>query len=110
MLRRILKRIRESERAFRVGLVLLIINPPIGWIGFAVGGYLTVKYNQAKFMVWATIIYAITWGMSAAGVILAGPRGVLLAKKFVEKLLRRIFRQSKTQTIKGEIERAKIPK
>ncbi len=88
-----LKKIRESETAFKIGVVLLIINPPIGWIGFAVGGYLSAKYHNPRYLVIATVVYAITWGMAGAGVLLAGPRGVDLARNALRRVWRMIFRR-----------------
>ena len=86
MIKRLIKKIRASKTAFTIGVILLIINPPIGWIGFAVGGYFAAKYHNPKYLGIATVVYAITWGMAGAGVLLAGPRGVSLAKSYLKKL------------------------
>ena len=90
MIKRIIEKIRASKTAFVAGVILLIVNPPIGWIGFILGGYLSAKYNSPKYMGIATIVYAITWGMAGAGIILAGPRGVTLAKNVFKKAFAKI--------------------
>ncbi len=92
-------KIRASKTAFWSGVVLLIVNPPLGWVGFMFGGYLSAKYNNPKYMITATIIYAITWGMAGMGLLLAGPKGVQLAKSLLKKTFRRIFHIKKRDAI-----------
>ncbi len=67
-----------------------MVNPPLGWAGFAVGGYFTARYGSPKYIFWATVLYGITWGMTGAGVLLAGPRGVTLARRILSRLWRGI--------------------
>ena len=94
---RIIEQIRKSKTAFWSGVILLIVNPPLGWVGFMFGGYLSAKYHNPKYMIIATIIYAITWGMAGAGAILAGPKGVSLAKTILRRIWYKIIGKSKTQ-------------
>ncbi|MCD6418272.1 DUF116 domain-containing protein [bacterium] len=90
----ILLKIRSSKTAFWSGVALLIINPPLGWVGFLIGGYLSAKYENPKYMFIATIIYAITWGMAGMGLLLAGPKGVALAQNFFKKISAKVFHRS----------------
>ena len=89
MFRKIILKIRSSRTAFWIGVVLLIVNPPLGWLGFILGGYFSAKYQTPRYMVIATIVYAITWGMAGTGVLLAGPKGVMIAKSFIKYIWRK---------------------
>lgn len=97
---RLLSRLRASKTAFWAGVILLIVNPPLGWIGFMIGGYLAAKYHQPKYMLIATILYGITWGMAGAGVLLAGPKGVTLAKQTLKNIWKKTFKRKKSQNKK----------
>ncbi len=77
---RVLK-LRESEKAFKVGLVLLIINVPLGWMFLALGSVLTVKFKSKAVLYLFSSLYASTWVMLGLGVLLAGPKGYRIAKK-----------------------------
>ncbi len=59
------------------------------------GGYLSAKYHNPKYLVISTIFYAITWGMVGAGIFLAGPKGVALGKSITKKVWRKIFGKRK---------------
>ncbi|MCD6594634.1 hypothetical protein J7L68_03055 [bacterium] len=96
-MKKIIEKIRASKTAFTAGVILLIVNPPLGWVGFMFGGYLSAKYHSPKYMLIATIVYAITWGMAGTGLLLAGPRGVALAKSILKKVfvkIKRIFKKN----------------
>jgi len=101
-MKKIIAKIRESKTAFWSGVALLIINPPLGWIAFVIGGYFSAKYHSTKYMVIATIIYALTWVMAGIGVILAGPKGVALAKNFFRKIWSKNFRKNRNLDVPHE--------
>ena len=67
----ILAKLRDSKRAFKIGIFLLITNPPLGYLGFIVGGSLSTMYQDKAYLTVATLFYAFTWVMAGAGIILA---------------------------------------
>ena len=67
---------------FYTGIVLLIVNAPIGWSGVILFTYLAKKSGKKKYYAFATAIYAFSWGLLAAGAALAGPKGVALVKQY----------------------------
>jgi len=85
----ILAKIRDSKKAFKAGIFLLIINPPLGYLGFIVGGYLSTVYNDKSYITVATLFYAFTWVMAVAGIILAGTSGVELARNYLRNIVRK---------------------
>jgi hypothetical protein len=87
-----LTKIRDNKKAFKIGLFLLIINPPLGYLGFIVGGYLSTVYQDKTYLTVATLFYAFTWVMAGAGVILAGTSGVELARDYLKNIFRKKHR------------------
>jgi len=86
---KIVETLRASKTALKIGVFLLIINPPLGYFGFVVGGYLSAQYHDTSYLGAAAVFYAFTWVMAGAGIILAGPRGVELTKNYLKKILRK---------------------
>ncbi len=87
----IIHRIRRSKIAFSIGVILLVINPPMGWLGFIIAAYLTTRFGRTIYFLWAMVLYGITWGMSGIGIILAGPRGFHLSKIILKNIWRKLF-------------------
>jgi hypothetical protein len=67
---------------FLVGLALLVLNPLVGWAGIAVGAYLARRTARRYYYGLGTGMYMVSWGMALAGIALAGPEGIALAKKY----------------------------
>ena len=89
--KKIIERLRSSKKALKIGVFLLIINPPLGYVSFLVCGYLSTRYEDKSYMSEATVFYAFTWVMAGIGILLAGPRGTVLAKRYFKN----IFKKSK---------------
>jgi len=87
----IIHQIRGSKTAFSIGIILLVINPPMGWLGFIIAAYLTARFGRSIYFLWAMVLYGITWGMSGIGIILAGPRGFHLSKITLKNIWRKLF-------------------
>ena len=66
---------------FISGMVLLLTNNVVGWLGLIGGSYFGKKTGKKIFLAAGTGLYALSWGMLALGVYLAGPQGVELVKK-----------------------------
>ena len=90
----ILEKLRSSKKALKIGVFLLIINPPLGYVSFLIGGYLSTRYEDMSYLSAATVFYAFTWLMAGVGILLAGPRGTILAKRY----FRNIFRRNRKKT------------
>jgi len=85
----ILERLRSSKKALKIGVFLLIINPPLGYVSFLICGYLSAMDEEASYLSEATVFYAFTWVMAGIGALLAGPRGTVLAKKYFKNIFRK---------------------
>lgn len=68
---------------FYFGVALLITNPIVGWAGVALGAYLARRNGQKRYLAFGTAIYAFSWVMLAAGVVLAGEEGIKRSKDFL---------------------------
>ncbi len=80
-LKKLLERIRSSKTAFKIGIFLLVVNIPLGWMGIVVGSYLSAHFKNPRFHILSGILYGLTWVMLGVGIILAGPKGIEIAKK-----------------------------
>ena len=85
----IIEKLRSSKKALRIGVFLLIINPPLGYASFLIGGYLSTRYEDMSYLSAATVFYAFTWLMAGIGILLAGPRGTVIAKRYFRNIFRR---------------------
>ena len=66
----------RPRAAFRIGLVLLVANVPLGYGGIAAGVALAAA---TKNRIWLTVgfgLYALSWGMLGLGILLAGREGI----------------------------------
>jgi len=55
-----------------VGIILLVLNVPFGWIGAAICAYYGKKYNKKIYYFLSVFVYALSWLMLAAGIYLCG--------------------------------------
>jgi len=67
---------------FITGMVLLIINVPVGLIGLGFGAFMAKKTGKTIYYPIGTGIYILSWLMLGAGVWLAGEKGLALVKAF----------------------------
>lgn len=59
---------------------MLTTNQVFGWLGMLCSVYLAKKTRKNIFYSIGLLIYALSWGMLALGVVLAGPEGILFLK------------------------------
>ena len=75
---------------FKIGLLFLIINTPIGYGGGALTVGLGVKTGQpALGASVGAAIYIISWCMLGLGILMAGPEGVQIVKDFRRRLMKK---------------------
>lgn len=86
----IIEKLRSNPTAFKIGILLLIVNPPLGWLGIAIGAYIYARTGKTIYITMTTLFYLFTWAMAIAGIILAGPRGVKISKETIKKILGKI--------------------
>ncbi|MBQ3833910.1 MAG: hypothetical protein II816_00090 [Elusimicrobia bacterium] len=55
-----------------IGIVLIAINVPVGWLGAALFGYYGQKTGKKIFYYLSALVYALSWGILALGVYLCG--------------------------------------
>ena len=85
----IISRLRDNKNALKIGVFLLVINPPLGYLGFVIGGYLCSKYDDITYLTAATVFYVFTWVLFGVGFILAGTAGIDLARKYWRNIFRK---------------------
>ena len=81
--------LRSNRKIFVLGLALLILNPPLGWLGAAAGAWLAWRRQDPRYLVLSVILYGFSWLLLGLGVLLAGSRGFWLARDKKRRLLRR---------------------
>lgn len=82
----VVSELRSNPVAFKIGIALLIVNPPLGWLGIAIGAYMFAKTGEKFYLTLTTLFYAFTWVMALAGIILAGPMGLEISRKVIRKI------------------------
>lgn len=55
-----------------IGIILIVINIPVGWGGVLFCGYYGQKTGKKIFYILSGIIYALSWGMLSLGIFLCG--------------------------------------
>ena len=71
---------------FWIGIILLVINQPLGWGVMLICNAGAVK-NQSAILSFIGIgAYILRWGMLLLGLLLAGPEGVKYSHKLFKKL------------------------
>lgn len=82
--------LRSNRRIFHIGLGLLIINPPLGWLGAAIGATLACRHGEPGYLLLGAAIYVFSWLLLGIGLLLAGPHGLEVAREEKRRLRRRI--------------------
>lgn len=77
---------------FRIGVLLLIINFPFGYIGLAIGTALFAKTHHFFWQAVGLGYYALSWAMLGLGVWMAGPAGKRIAIETGRKFMARFRR------------------
>ena len=72
----------KTTLAFKVGLIFLLINIPVGYGGFALGTSIYYATGKSYWLWIGSGAYAISWVLLGAGIALAGPAGVAYMKDF----------------------------
>jgi len=83
---------QNSSFKFKLGILCLLINVPIGWIlgpilGFGLGGLFGPTAGGAV----TVTFYALSWGMLGLGVLLAGKGGYQIFKKLIQDIKSQFF-------------------
>jgi len=80
---------------FRIGLVLLVANVPIGYGGMAAGAVFSGITRKPIGLAFGAACYALSWAMMALGLVMAGPEGSRYAKHYWRRRLhkRRLARR-----------------
>lgn len=55
-----------------IGIILIAINVPVGWLGAALFGYYGQKTGKRIFYYLAALVYALSWAILVLGVYLCG--------------------------------------
>ncbi len=55
-----------------IGIILIAINIPVGWLGAALFGYYGQKTGKKIFYLLSVAVYALSWAILALGVYLCG--------------------------------------
>ena len=74
---------------FKVGLVLLVLNFPIGYGGLAVGTAIAVCKKQPAALTVGFVFYGLSWVILGLGTILTGRGGIRYAKSYWRERCRR---------------------
>ena len=71
-----------------IGIILILINVPFGWGGALICGYYGQKTGKKFFYVLSAIVYAVSWVMLSAGVLLCGKQyAEYIIENYVEKYI-----------------------
>ncbi len=71
---------------FLIGVFLLILNYPVGWIGALVSGTLAVKTNNSVYYTWGAGLYGFSWIMFGVGALLTGSQGIRYSRQWIRKV------------------------
>ncbi len=76
---------------FKTGLILLILNFPVGYGGLAVTGAIAASTEKPFWLLVGLGCYILSWIMLGAGIFLAGTEGI----KTTKNIWLKIFKKSK---------------
>lgn len=71
---------------FRIGIILLLVNQPLGFLAIFVCNAIALHQSNATFSFIGLGIYALSWGMLGLGLLLAGPEGIALSRRLLKKI------------------------
>jgi hypothetical protein len=66
----------EFSVKFWAGVILLLINQPIGWIALVICNGLSVKNQDSDYCLLGFGIYGLTWGILGLGFLFSGRDGM----------------------------------
>lgn len=70
---------------FGLGIGLIAVNMPLGWIGLLVFAALAAARREPRW-IWAGIgVYAASWALLGLGVLIAGHTGVVRAREILHR-------------------------
>ncbi len=71
-----------------IGIILIAINVPVGWLGAAICGYYGQKTGKMFFYFLSVSVYILSWGILALGVYLCGKEyGQYIIDNYVVKYI-----------------------
>ena len=76
----------KLKKRFWIGVVLLLVNSPIGWGGMLICNTIALNKHDSFYSVLGVIIYIISWVMLGLGFLLAGPEGIKFYKFLINKI------------------------
>jgi hypothetical protein len=71
---------------FWIGIILLVINQPLGWSVMLICNAGAVKNQSAILSFLGIGAYILSWGMLLLGLLLAGPEGIKYSRNLFKKL------------------------
>ena len=71
---------------FWIGIILLMINQPVGWAAMLIGNTLSINTHDALFSYLGVGTYAFSWAMLGLGLFMAGPEGIKYSRSLIRKL------------------------
>jgi hypothetical protein len=86
-----------TSRRTSAGIILFLLNFPVGWGGVSLFAALCAKYNRIIFIYLAAASYALSWIMLGASLILAGPAAINAFKKRLPQSWKAWKRSRKSQ-------------
>jgi len=75
-------RIDNISFRFLIGMILLIINVPVGLLGLGFGAFMAKRTGKKIYYPVGTGIYIASWVMLGAGVWMTGEQGLLIVKAY----------------------------
>lgn len=77
---------RPRTLAFKIGILFLAINMPIGYLAILGGAAIAATSPNPRFwLISGGIVYAISWLMFLAGILLAGREGLAIIRSYWKK-------------------------
>ena len=76
----------EFSLKFWIGIILLIINQPLGWGAMLICNALTIEKHNVLFSFLGIGAYALSWGILGLGLLMAGPEGIKYSRSLLKKL------------------------
>ena len=77
---------------FRIGIVLLTINQPLGWGAMGLCAALAVKTNRTELYLWGIAAYAFSWVILGVGLLLTGSEGIQYIRFWSDRIWRSLLR------------------
>jgi hypothetical protein len=76
----------QRHRAwFAVGVALVVLNVPLGWIGGLVCAALAAEQRDPRWLWRGAAIYAFSWVLLGVGVLISGKAGVTRAREILRR-------------------------